>query len=147
MFYKTQRIFICSLYFTMMKVGKKLPKTVDEYIVTMPEYLRETLHALRDLIKSVSPSVTERIAYGIPIFSYAGRDLVGFAGYKKHYGFYVMSRKLMEEFRDEIVGYETAVATIRIPVGKPLPKALLKKIIKARMKENDELVALKKKKK
>jgi len=72
----------------------------------------------------------------MPVFKYRGL-LVGFAAFKSHLGFYVMSPSVMEAYRDELRPYDTAKATIRFPVNKPLPAELVKKLVEARIRENE----------
>lgn len=115
-------------------------------MASVPEPARIALEKLRQLIRDIAPMAEEVISYGIPAFKYEGM-LVGFGAARNHCGFYVMSPATMEAFQQELEGYDTATATIRFPVDKPLPAALIKKLVKARIKENEVLAAAKKKKK
>jgi uncharacterized protein YdhG (YjbR/CyaY superfamily) len=131
----------------MKTTGEKLPvKTVDDYMASVPEPARITLEKLRQLIRDTAPMAEEVISYGIPAFKYEGM-LVGFGAARNHCGFYVMSPATMIAFQKELEGYDTATATVRFPADKPLPAALIKKLVKARVKENEALTAAKKKKK
>ena len=112
-------------------------KSIDEYISLQPEELVEGLEKLRQIIRSVAPEATETISYHMPAFQYHGM-LVGFAGWKKHYGFYPWNASTVIEFKEELKGYETSKGAIQFPRDKPLPVALIKKIVKFRMKENIE---------
>ena len=85
---------------------------------------------------AAAPKAVEVISYQIPIYKYNGRPLVGFAGFKDHRSFFVMGSSVMEAHRDELKRYDTATATIRFPADKPLPVALVKKLVKARIDEN-----------
>lgn len=109
---------------------------VDEYLAAVPEDARATLEKLRKTIKTAAPKATEAISYQIPTYKYHG-PLVAFAAFKNHCGFYVMSPAVMDAFKDELTPYDTAKATIRFPVDKPLPATLVRKLIKARIKENE----------
>jgi uncharacterized protein YdhG (YjbR/CyaY superfamily) len=112
-------------------------KSIDDYISLQPEELVEGLEKLRQIIRSVAPEATETISYHMPAFQYHGM-LVGFAGWKKHYGFYPWNGSTVIEFKEELKGYETSKGAIQFPRDKPLPVALIKKIVKFRMKENIE---------
>ncbi len=110
-------------------------KDIDTYIFLQPEVVRPELEKMRQIIKSVAPDAEELISYGMPAFRYHGM-LVGFAAAKKHYGFYPWNGSTVAEFKEELVGYVTSKGAIQFPIGKPLPVALIKKIVKARMKQN-----------
>jgi uncharacterized protein YdhG (YjbR/CyaY superfamily) len=110
---------------------------VDAYLATVPEEMRRALEKLRRTIRAAAPTATERIGYGIPMFYQQGRPLVGFAAAKKHCGFYCTSPALMESMKKELEPYDTSKGTIRFPPSKPLPAALVKKIVKGRIAENE----------
>lgn len=111
-------------------------KNVDEYIALAPKEVKEKLRELRATIKSTAPGAVERISYGMPFYSYKGR-LVYFRLAKKHIGLYVPT-PVLEEHKSELKGYETTSATVRFPLDEKLPIALIKKLVKARVKKNDE---------
>src|SRR5690349_7022187 len=102
-------LFICSKGVQNMNP----PKTVDEYIAQTPEEAQEKLQELRAVIKATAPAAEERISYGMPYYYYKGR-LIYFQLWKKHVGFYVPT-PVVEEFKNELQGYETTDATIRFP--------------------------------
>jgi uncharacterized protein YdhG (YjbR/CyaY superfamily) len=117
--------------------GKKSPKTPDEYLAGVPEPARSLLDKLRATIRSaVPPEATETISYGMPAFRYKGA-LIGFAAFSKHCSLFPMGSSAIEQFRDELKGFQTSKGTIQFTVEKPLPAALVKKIVKARVAEND----------
>ena len=110
---------------------------VDEYLANVPEPARTTLNKTREIIRSVvPPEAAEVISYGMPAFRYNGA-LVGYAAFKDHCSFFPMNASLIVKFKDELKGYSTAKGTIRFPSDKPLPPALLKKLVKARVAENE----------
>ncbi len=109
---------------------------VDDYLTALPEDARSALEKLRTTIKAAAPEATEAISYQIPTFKYHG-SLVGFAAFKKHCSFYVMSPSLMSAHSDELKAYDASGATIRFPPDKPLPAALVTKLVRARMVENE----------
>jgi len=113
-------------------------KTVDEYLEGTPEPARSTLKHIRAVIKSVVPKeTTEVISYRIPMFKYNGM-LVGYAAFAKHCSLFPTGSGVIERFAKELRPYRTSRGTIQFPSDKPLPDALLKKIVKQRVKENRE---------
>jgi uncharacterized protein YdhG (YjbR/CyaY superfamily) len=120
------------------RMGANAPKTVDEYLAGTPEPARTTLKHIRAVIRSVVPAVTtEVISYGIPMFKYNGM-LVGYAAFKNHCSLFPTGSGVLDQFEKELTGYRTSKGTIQFPSDKPLPDALVKKIVKARVKENKE---------
>ena len=110
---------------------------MDEYIAAVPEPARTTLKRVRATIRSVVPKdAIETISYQIPTFKYKG-SLVAFASFSKHCSFFPMSRSVIAAFQDQLQEFETSRGTIRFPLDKPLPPALLKKLVKARIAENE----------
>ena len=114
----------------------KPAKNVDEYIAQAPKEVQEKLQELRAVIKDTAPNAEERISYGMPYYEYKGR-LVYFQLWKKHIGFYVPT-PVVEEHINELEGYETTKATIRFPLDEQLPLALIKTLVQARVRKNDE---------
>jgi uncharacterized protein YdhG (YjbR/CyaY superfamily) len=123
---------------------KKPLKTVDDYLAALPEEQRVALEKLRRIIKSAAPDALEKIGYGMPIFNYKG-NLVGYAAFKDHCSLFIMSYKVMDMFKEELKPYFKATATIHFTPDKPLPVTLVKKIVKARIEENEEKKAARKK--
>jgi uncharacterized protein YdhG (YjbR/CyaY superfamily) len=120
---------------TTMGPGKATD--VESYLAACPEPHRSTLEKLRTTIRSVVPKeTTEAISYGMPSFRYKG-GLVGYAAFKAHCSFFPMSGRLVEEFADELKAYKTSKGTIQFPADKPLPAALVKKMVKARIAQNE----------
>ena len=113
------------------------PKDVDEYLARLPEPARTTLNKIRATIRSVAPpEATEGISYGMPAFKYKG-PLVFIAAFSGHCSLFPGSGSLIEEFQDDLKGYHTSKGTIQFPVDKPLPAALVKKLVKARIAQNE----------
>lgn len=108
-------------------------RSVDEYIAVAPEQARAKLVQLRNIVKAAAPKAEERISYGMPYYKYH-RALVGFAAYKNHIGLY---GALTEEQRHEFRDYEITKGTIRLPLDRPLPIKLIKKLIKERVEHNE----------
>jgi uncharacterized protein YdhG (YjbR/CyaY superfamily) len=115
---------------------KRAARDVDEYLARVPAAERASLETLRKSIKAAAPSATEVISYQIPTYRYLGA-LVAFAAFDNHCGFYVMSPSVMEAHRAELVSYDTSKATIRFRADSPLPAALVRKLVKARVAENE----------
>jgi uncharacterized protein YdhG (YjbR/CyaY superfamily) len=120
------------------KGGKRAARadTVDGYLATLPEDVRATLAGLRKTIKAAAPKATEVISYQIPTFKHQGM-LVAFAAFPGHCGFYIMSEKVLRAHDAELKEYELNKASIRFPASKPLPAALVTKLVKARIAENE----------
>ncbi len=112
-------------------------KTVDEYLARVPEPARTTLNKVRAVIRSVvPPETTEAISYGVPAFKLKG-PVIWYAAFSKHCSVFPTAA-VIEQFKDELKGYTTSKGTIQFPVDKPLPAALLKKMVKARLAEMEK---------
>ena len=113
---------------------KGAPKSVEEYLAGVAEPARSTLSKVRAAIRSAVPAeATEVISYGIPAFKYKG-VLVWYAGFSKHCSLFPTA-SVVETFKKELEGYPTSKGTIQFPTDKPLPSALVRKIVKARVAE------------
>jgi uncharacterized protein YdhG (YjbR/CyaY superfamily) len=112
------------------------PKNVDDYLAAVPAPARAALAKLRQTIKAAAPEATEVISYQIPIFRHHGH-LVGFAALKNHCTFHVMSPTVMHAHAAQLKDYKVGKASIRFPAHKPLPASLVKKLVKARIAENE----------
>jgi uncharacterized protein YdhG (YjbR/CyaY superfamily) len=117
-----------------VKKSKKQFDTIDEYIATFPKNVQVILEELRQTIRDSAPNATEAISYQIPTFKLNG-NLVHFAAFKNHIGFYPTSSGITE-FKKELSQYEVSKGTVRFPIGEPIPFDLIKKIVKYRVKEN-----------
>ena len=116
--------------------GTRTPKNVDEYLAGVPEPARGTLNTIRAAIRSaMPPEATEGISYGIPTFNYKG-PLVWFAAFSNHCSLFP-SAAVIEAFKDELKGFSTSKGTIHFPTDKPLPPALVKNLVKARIAQNE----------
>ena len=112
--------------------GSGAPKNVDEYLAGVPEPARSTLNKMRAAIRStVPPEATETISYGMPAFKHKG-VLVWFAAFSNHCSFFPTA-SVMEAFKNELKGFSTSKGTIHFPTDKPLPAALVKKMVKLRV--------------
>jgi uncharacterized protein YdhG (YjbR/CyaY superfamily) len=118
-----------------MKRSRTGAKTIDDYLAALPADQRAALERLRRTIRSVVPKAEERISYGLAAFR-LDRMLVGFGATPKHCAFYLMSATVLDGFRTELEGYDTRKGTIRFQPDAPLPAALVKRLVKARLAEN-----------
>jgi uncharacterized protein YdhG (YjbR/CyaY superfamily) len=117
--------------------GTAPPKTIDEYLATVPEPARGTLNKIRATIRSVvPPEPTEAISYRMPTFKYKG-SLVAFAAFTNHCSFFPMSLSVIDAFKDDLKSFQTSKGTLQFPLDKPLPAALVKKMVKARIAQNE----------
>ena len=110
-------------------------KDVDEYLAGVPKEARATLEKLRKTIKAAAPMASEVISYQMPMYKHHGM-VVGFAAFKDHCSIFPGSA-VMDTYKKELKHYDTSKGTIRFPATKPLPAALVKKLVKARIAENE----------
>ena len=116
--------------------SKTVPKNVDEYLAGVPEPARGTLQKIRVAIQSVvPPGATETISYGMPAFKYKG-ILVYFAAFSSHCSLFPTAFAI-EKFKNELKGFHTSKGTIQFTTSKPLPVSLVKKMVKARIAQNE----------
>ncbi len=111
------------------------PRTIDEYLAPLSSEKRAALEKLRRAIRSAAPRAEECISYGIPAFRLGGRLFVAFGAASKHCAFYPGAAPL-KDFENDLVGYDTSKGTIRFPPDRPLPAALVKKLVRARIAEH-----------
>ena len=111
-------------------------KTVDEYISAAPEDVRALLEKVRETIRQAAPKAEEVISYNIPAFKLNGM-LVWYAAFKNHIGLYPRGSGI-EAFKKELAGYKTSKGAIQFPLEKGIPTTLVKKIVKFRVKENEQ---------
>jgi len=109
---------------------------VDDYLADVPPEARATLEKLRQTIKAVVPRAIEVISYQIPTFKLDGRMLVSYAAFKNHCSFFPGAAPI-KAHEDELKSYQTSKGTIRFATSKPLPPALVKKLVRTRIKENE----------
>jgi uncharacterized protein YdhG (YjbR/CyaY superfamily) len=110
-------------------------RNVDEYLAGVPKEARATLEKLRKTIKAAAPMASEVISYQMPMYKHHGM-VVGFAAFKDHCSIFP-GAAVMDAYKEELKRYDTSKGTIRFPANKPLPAALVKKLVKARIKENE----------
>ena len=128
-----------------MRTDQTGPRNIDEYIAGFPPDVQELLEKVRLTIRTAAPDAEEKISYQIPTFTLKG-NLVHFAAYKNHIGFYPASSGI-QAFKQELSIYEGSKGTVRFPLDKPIPFDLISEIVKFRVQENLDRVAAKGKKK
>jgi uncharacterized protein YdhG (YjbR/CyaY superfamily) len=112
------------------------PKTVDEYLARVPEPARSTLNKVRAVIRAALPAeATDVISYRIPAFKYR-TVLIWYAAFADHCSLFPTAA-VIEKFKDELTAYRVSKGTIQFPVDKPLPAALLKRMVKLRLGGNE----------
>jgi uncharacterized protein YdhG (YjbR/CyaY superfamily) len=112
------------------------PRTIDEYLAAVSGDNRSALQRLRKAVQATAPKATECISYGLPAFRLDGKLLVAFGARAGHCAFYPMSGTTVKAYKDALAGYDTSTGTIRFPADEPLPDALVRTLVKARMLEN-----------
>ena|SRR2546429_1735545 len=128
-----------------MKTERSAPKDIDEYIAAFPNDVREILQEIRITIRKAAPDAEEKISYRIPTFTLKG-NLVHFAAFKRHIGFYPTSSGI-QKFKQELSAYDGAKGSVQFSLDKPIPFDLITKIVKFRVKENLEKAETKRRKK
>jgi uncharacterized protein YdhG (YjbR/CyaY superfamily) len=108
---------------------------IDDYLASIAEPKRTTLQKLRQTIRDILPDAEEVISYGMPAFRQNGKVIAGFAAFKNHLAYLPHSGSLFNELRDDLAGYTSTEGSLHFPIDKPLPKALVKKLIAARLKQ------------
>jgi uncharacterized protein YdhG (YjbR/CyaY superfamily) len=112
-----------------------VPSSVEEYLAALPEESRAALEKLRKTIKAAAPEATETISYQMPTFKDHGRFLVSYGAFKNHCSLFPASQAVMEALGDELKPYFSGKGTLRFTADKPIPAALVKKIVKTRIEE------------
>jgi uncharacterized protein YdhG (YjbR/CyaY superfamily) len=125
-----------------MKKKATVARDVDEYLLGVPKEARTALEKLRQTIKAAAPMAAEVISYQMPMYKHHGM-VIGFAAFKDHCSIFPGSA-VMDAYQEELKRYDTSKGTIRFPTNKPLPAALVKKLVRARIKENEARAAAKK---
>lgn len=111
--------------------------TIDLYIETFPEEVRPLLEQLRQTIHELVPEASETISYAIPTFRWKGKNLVHFAGYARHIGFYP-GAATMAAFSQRLEGFKISKGTVQFPLNRPLPLDLVKEMVSFRLASERE---------
>ncbi len=118
-----------------MEAAKKSYTTIDEYIQTFPADVQVLLEKMRQAIREAAPGATEAISYQMPTFRLNGKNLVHFAGFRHHIGFYPIPSGI-EAFKKELSVYKQGKGSVQFPLDQPIPCELVKKIVRFRVAEN-----------
>jgi uncharacterized protein YdhG (YjbR/CyaY superfamily) len=113
-------------------------KSVEDYLAGLPEEPRAALQRLRDTIRSAAPGSSETISYQIPTVKLHGRALVAYAAFKDHCSLFPMSMRVIDAHALELKPYRASKGTLHFDPARPIPAALVKKLVKARIDENAE---------
>jgi uncharacterized protein YdhG (YjbR/CyaY superfamily) len=111
------------------------PRGIDDYLAALDEPKRSTLQKLRQTIRGIIPDAEEVISYGMPAFRLDGKVVAGFAAFKNHLAYLPHSGSLFGKLSEDVAGYERTPGSLHFPIDKPLPKALVKKLIATRLIE------------
>jgi uncharacterized protein YdhG (YjbR/CyaY superfamily) len=111
------------------------PRTIDDYLARLSDDKRAALDKLRRTIRAAAPKAEECISYGIPAFRLEGRLVAGFSASAQHCSYFPMSGSIVKDLQDDLAGYDTSKGAIRFAPDKPLPAALVRKLVKARIAE------------
>ena len=123
---------------TTTKLGSAIG--VDDYLATVPAEAQAALEKLRKAIRAAAPAATEALSFDRPAFILNGTRLVQYWASKEHCSLYVMTPAFVKAHAEDLKAYDASGATIRFPANKPLPATLIKKLIKARVAENEARV-------
>jgi uncharacterized protein YdhG (YjbR/CyaY superfamily) len=110
---------------------------IETVLAALPDAQRAALQALREQIAAAAPEAVEAISYGMPAFRYHGRPLVSYAGWRTHCSFFPMGPEVLEANLADLAGYETAKGTIRFSPERPIPPAVVARIVHGRMAQID----------
>lgn len=145
--YHMQPFYFSQIYYLRINLNAMITttaKTIDEYIDSFPENVQKRLHEIRNAIRKNAPKAEEAIKWSMPTYVLHG-NLVHFAGYKKHVGFYPAPAAI-KEFEKELSKYEMGKGSIQFPLDEPIPVGLVGKIVKYRVAQNKEKAEAKGKK-
>lgn len=119
----------------MTDTPETLQNEVDRYLAGLDKPERRTLEAVRRSILSVVPDAEQCISYGMPAFKVEGKTVAGFAAFKNHLSYLPHSGSVLATLADDVARYETSKGALQFAIDKPLPKQLVRKLVKTRMRE------------
>jgi len=121
--------------FPLGRIGRMSKQEVDEFLANLDEPKRTALQQLRQTIQSIVPEAEEGISYGMPAYRLRGKVIAGFAAFKNHLSYLPHSGSVLAEIPDDVAGYVTSKGALQFPIDRPLPKALVKKLIAIRLRQ------------
>lgn len=120
---------------TALPTAAQTKTLIQSYLAALPPATRKRMRELRDAIRAAAPGADEGFTYRIPGFRVNGRPLVWYAGWKEHCSMYPITPALLRAHALDVEGYDTSKGTIRFPLDRPLPTALVRRLLKARLAE------------
>jgi uncharacterized protein YdhG (YjbR/CyaY superfamily) len=123
---------------------EKKPESINDYISRFPESVQRSLNEVRNTVRKAAPGAEEKISYAMPAFTLDKKNLVYFAGYENHIGLYP-APAAMASFKKDFAKYKTGKGSVQFPLDQPMPLALITKIVKYRIKENNQKTKTRKK--
>ena len=124
-----------------MLTRRTAAKDIDGYLAGVPDDARAALEKLRKAIRAAAPKAEETINYQMPAFKYQGKPLAYFAAFSEHCSFFPTSTGIIEAHKADLKPYSLSKGTIRFPTNRPLPAALVRKLVKARIAEIEAAAA------
>ena len=110
-------------------------KEVEKYLSAVPEPQQSTLRALRVTIKELLPLGEDAMSYGVPAVKLNGKAIAGYASAKNHCSYFPHSGQIIEDLASDLAKYDCSKGTLRLPIDKPLSKAIVKKLVRARLSQ------------
>ena len=117
------------------------PTTVDEYMTTLPVDRRGPMETIREAIRAAAPDAVEVISYKMPAFRTHGQFLVSYDAFRRHYSLFPASGAVIEALGEELMPYLAGKGTIRFPASRPIPVALIRRVVAVRLAENEARAA------
>jgi len=110
-------------------------KEVEQYLSAVPEPQQSTLRALRAMVTELLPLGEDAMSYGVPAVKVNGKAIAGYASAKNHCSYFPHSGQIIDDLSADLAQYDCSKGTLRFSIDKPLPKALVKKLIRARLSQ------------